>query len=175
MRRFFGVLIAAAALGACEAQVNGERIKLGEGGPYVLSIAARGEGESVILLRGPDGKAAAALVEGGASSLLTEGEAQALFAEAAPNAAIEGGERVDVKLPGLQITAVDDAGAGEERARVSIGFGKSRIEVDAQAGSEERAILRISGMDAAAARDFLREQDEFSEEIKAAMLAELGL
>lgn len=189
MKQMALALVLGALLCACTA----EGVSAGSAEGYTLSLSAldaedKGE-ELVLLIRAEDGRAAAAMIEGGASTLIEPAEAEALLADSAatlerdaPLAKGESAEnptsdRVSLRLPGVSIEA-DSREGGADRARVSLGFGKHQIQVDAHDGEtngNDRALVRISGADAKAAREFIEKQDGLSTEVRRQLLEKLGL
>lgn len=184
MKRLVMALGALMLVTACTDQVEARS----EAGLYTISLSARDGAENseelVFLIRGEDGRAAAALIEGGASTVLAVAEAEALLADTAdglnPSSAAEAdplkGDRVRLELPGVSISADSSEDGKADRARVSVGVGKHRIEVDARDGDgAEQALVRIAGADAAAARKFIAEQEELSAEVRRHFYETLGL
>lgn len=83
-------------------------------------------------------------------------------------------EKVRVRLPGIDIEA-DEGGDGGDRARVRIGFGADRIEVQAlDLNGKANAVIKLRG-DAELVRKFLEDQEELSPEVRAQMFQALGL
>jgi len=184
MKRMAVALGALMVLAACEAEVDAAARSPGRE-PYALTILAgdeRGEEQRVMLIEANDGRAAAVMIEGGASVLLSEDEAKGLLSEAAlsptPAEAANGSqqaERFELRLPGLSISA-SSSETGEDQARVSVGFGASRVEIDARdADGTARAVVRIAGADADDARKFIEEQAEITPETRAELYERLGL
>ncbi len=146
---------------------------------YTLEVRA-GEAEQVFIVTAPDGEIAAARAAGGASALM-DAAALRTFLAAAPAAegeGEEGQEVVSLRLPGVELTVSGDGGAADG-GRVSINAGGHRVEVDANEGgpgeSDDRAHVRITGVPAGEAREFIAKADQLSPEVKAQMLAALGL
>jgi hypothetical protein len=80
---------------------------------------------------------------------------------------------VSIRAPGVSISVNgDDAGGG---GSVSINAGGHSVDVRADDGDTDRASVRIAGVDADAARDFIAKADELSPQVQAQMLAALGL
>jgi hypothetical protein len=75
----------------------------------------------------------------------------------------------------LSISA-SDAGPAADIARIELNAGGSSVLIDAgDDASRKRALVRIGGADAEAARNFIEEADGLSAETKARMLRALGL
>lgn len=101
----------------------------------------------------------------------TQEELTTVRTEAEPGTS---GERVRVRLPGINIEA-NEGGESGDRARVSIGFGADRIEVQAvDLDGKANAVIKLRG-DAKLVRSLLEDQEELSPEVRAQMLQALGL
>jgi len=174
--RFF-VLAGLTFLGACSVEVDRSGSSEGAAGGYTLEVRAD-EQEQVFLVRAPDGKVAAGRVAGGVSALLDADAIQAFADTPAPDRSGEP-EVVSIRAPGFELSVRGDPeGTGEDGGQVSIDVGETSIDVNAQDGAtdaEDRANVRIAGVDEAAARDFIAKADELSPEVQAQMLAALGL
>ncbi|MDX2233948.1 MAG: hypothetical protein NW200_05575 [Hyphomonadaceae bacterium] len=137
----------------------------------------------VILVKGPDGRTAAARVTKGVSTLIDDTEALGLIGEsqAALAAADADGaptERVAISAPGfsLKVAGDDEAGGTDGKGRVAIMASGVSINVDGDdAGGEGRGLVRIAGVNDRAAAEFIDGVDELSPEVKAQMREKLGL
>ena len=180
MRWLAGFL--ALGLAACSVAVDSS----GDGqasaaGSYTMEIRA-GELEQTYLITTPDGRTVGARAAEGASALMDGARAQALAAEAPPQSE-DLPERVSIRLPGFEMTVAGEENAAEgDNGQVRIAVGGDdgqRVTVNADEGgpgeADDRAYVRITGADADGVRDFIAEQEELSAEVKAGMLAELGL
>lgn len=160
---------AALILAGCSGEVGTET----DAGGYRLEVRAA-DGETTYLVTALDGKSAAALVSGGSSTLLEENAVRALAEMPAP-AAPSDDNSVTMRAPGFSLTASGDE--DDEGGQVAINVAGRNIQVDAQEGpgTEDRAHVLISGVNADDARDFINEAEDISAEVKTQMLAELGL
>jgi len=174
------LLIAALAVlaAACSADVNtGRAAAVGEG--YVLEVRAT-SGEQTYLVTAPDGRVVGARAAQGASALMNGDSAQRLAADPPPQGDAPP-EVMSLRLPGfdMAISAEGDDSTENGRASVSINAGDNRVIVNADEGgpgeADDRAYVRITGADADAVRDFINDAEELSPEVKAEMLAELGI
>jgi len=146
------------------------------GGGYTLEVRAD-DNLQVFLVTAPDGRQAAGRVESGVSSFMEGAQIQSLGAMPPTPSPPAGDEAVSVRAPGfsLSIAGESDAG-GEGGGRVAINVGGHSVEVNAEeAGVNDRAHVRIGGVDAGEAREFIEGADELSADVRSQMLAALGL
>lgn len=182
------VLVLALSLGlaACGASINvsdgdrGNEAAGSSGGGYTLEVRA-GEGQQTYLILAPDGRTIGAHAAEGVSALIDGGRARAL-AQTPPPQSDEAPEVMSLRVPGFQMTIAgteDDANGENGQVRMSFGGDGQNIVVHADEGgpgdADDRAYVRITGADEDAVRDFINDADELSPEVKAQMLAELGL
>ncbi len=180
MLRKFVFALAALALGACGAEAP-RQAPAAESRGYTLEVRAK-DGETVYLVTDPEGRLAGArAAEGGPSAVLAQREARALAATA-PEPIMDPGAEENVKfaLPGFSLAVSGKDGEGEggaEHGRVEIKLGETQVHVEGEdgEGGHERANVRISGVDAGDARDFITDAEDLSPEVKAEMLDILGL
>lgn len=177
----FAILALAALLISCGeggVSVNGANVDVNAGsGGYTLEVRAT-EAEQVYVVTAPDGRVVGGRAAGGQSALLDEAGMNALSAMPPPPDAPLPNEQVGIRMPGFELSVSGDEAGGEDAGRVRIEIGEQKVEVDASdTGAEggERAHVRITGADEAAARDFIAKADELSPATQAEMLAELGL
>jgi len=180
MVRWMAAAIAALALGACS-------ISTEAGAPpapsategYTLQIVAE-ESAQIYLVTHSDGRSVAAKVENGQSALM-DAEAAADRVEARMGVMGEPTEgQVHIRFPGVSISvAGQDHGGGHDRARIAISAGGHDVLVDAEDSPRgedaEKVVVRIPGVSAEDAREFIDESDKLSAEVKAQMRAALGL
>lgn len=176
------ILILAAALlaAACVDIKRNESADAGaQGEGYTLEIRANA-GESVYLVTTPDGRTIGAHAADGASALMDDAAIHALAG--LPDAgAGEMQEVVSLRLPGVNLSVSGDPeGDGSDGAgRVSINAGGHTVEVNASEGGpgdeDDRAHVRISGVEESEVREFIAKADQLSPAVQAQMLAQLGL
>jgi hypothetical protein len=87
---------------------------------------------------------------------------------------------MSLRFPGVDLQINAEEGEGETgRANVSINAGDHSVVVNADEGgpgeADDRAYVRITGADQDAVRDFINDAEELSADVKAEMLAELGI
>ncbi|MEJ0060830.1 MAG: hypothetical protein WDM79_15160 [Terricaulis sp.] len=174
-------LIAAVALAACapEGGVTTADNAGAEAPGYALEVFAHDQ-EQIYLVSHSDGRAAAARAMGETSEVLTPEVARGLLTERqAALGADQGEEVVGLRAPGFSLSIKgDEKGAeGEEGAvQIAVNTGGGSMTIDARdEGENDRARVRFTGADEATARDFINDAEELSPEVKAAMLASLGL
>ncbi len=188
MARFGLAALALLGLAACspgKVEVigdNGEKVVVngvGRGG-YTLQVVGD-EGAQVYIVTAPDGRTAAAKVEGEASALLGPAEAQNMVSrQQAAMADVDRGEgrgeHVNIQVPGfsLQVTG-DDADGERGTVRMKAAGFDLDVDSDDDGSGNERAVVRIGGVDAESAREFIDGADGLSEETKAQMREKLGL
>jgi hypothetical protein len=150
----------------------------GEG--YTLEVRAT-EGQQTYLVTAPNGRVVGARAAEGASALMNNDSARALTGDPPPQGELPP-EVMSLRLPGLdmQINAEeDDTGGDNGRVALSIGGEGRNIVVNADEGgpgeADDRAYVRITGADESTVRDFIADAEELSPDVKAEMLAELGL
>jgi hypothetical protein len=140
----------------------------------VLEVRAD-EQAQVFVVSGSDGKTTAARVENDVSTLLSAEDAQAFLA-AAPPAPAADGDKVTFRVPGLSIEAAGNGEDGGGAGSVKVNIDGKTIDIAGEGSGEDGdATVRIAGVDADAARDFIEKSDGVSEEVKAQMRASLGL
>jgi hypothetical protein len=147
---------------------------------YTLEVRA-GALEQTYLVTAPDGRVVGARAAEGASALMNADSARAVAAEPPPMGEAPP-EIMSLRLPGLemQINAEqDDANGDSGRVALSLGGEGRNIVVNADEGgpgeADDRAYVRITGADESAVRDFIQDAEELSPEVKAQVLAELGI
>jgi hypothetical protein len=174
-------LFAALALGAaaCSSDINIGDAAPGEG--YTLEVRANAA-EQTYMVTGADGRMVAARASDGVSSLLDANGVQALAATPAPTS--DAPEVMSMRLPGFEMKIGAEDGnpdGGDANVDISIGGADGqRIHVNADEGAtaddgDDRAHVLITGADETAVRDFIRDAEELSPEVKSQMLAALGL
>jgi hypothetical protein len=171
------LIVALAALAAaCSADVTTNGAAGGDG--YTLEVRAT-HGEQTYLVTAPDGRVVAARAAEGASALMDSNRARSLAADPPPQGETPP-EVMSLRIAGfeMKINAEGDNADENGRAAVSISADGSNIVVNADEGGpgeeDDRAHVLITGADEAAVRDFIRDAEELSPEVKAQMLAELG-
>lgn len=179
--RWLAALAALGFVAACDGsnvEVNG--VDVGEAGGYTVEIRAS-ELEQTYLIMTPDGRTVGARAAEGASALMDGERAQSLAAEAPPRSSEEVPEVFSMRVPGFEMSVAgneDDANGENSQVQMSIGGGEQNIVVHADEGgpgeADDRAYVRISGMDEDAVREFIAEADELSPAVQAQLLTELG-
>jgi len=179
--RWLAALAALGLVAACDAsevEVNG--VEVGEPGGYTIEIRAS-DLEQTYLILTPDGRTVGARSAEGASALMDGTRAQALAAEAPLRNDEEVPEVFSMRVPGFEMSVggnEDDASGDNGQVRMNIGGGRQNITVHADEGgpgeADDRAYVRITGMDEEAVREFIAEADELSPAVQAQMLTELG-
>lgn len=141
---------------------------------YVLEVHAT-DGEQTYVVTAPDGATVGARAAGGASALMDASAMQAFAATPPPEPVTD--PAVSFRAPGLSLAISGDETADGEGGNVAIAVGGQTINVDAQDGGEtgDRAHVRIAGVSAQDARDFINEAEELSPEVRTQMLAALNL
>jgi hypothetical protein len=169
--RFMLAAAAAILLVGCGVEVNHNQSG-GESAPvegYILDVRAADDVQ-IFMVTAPDGRVVAGRAENGVSALMDEAGIQSIAAIGPPP---ETPSQVSIRAPGVSISVNgDDAGGG---GSVSINAGGHSVDVRADEGDTDRASVRIAGVDADAARDFIAKADELSPQVQAQMLAALGL
>lgn len=182
MMRFGLCALALLGLAACSPGTvevngaNGDRVVIGGKGGYTLQVVGS-EAEQVYLVTAPDGRTAAAKASGGASSVIGAAEAQTLVAghQSALSETGPGGDDVNIRVPGFSLQ-VSDGGPSGGRDRVRLKTFGIDLDVDADEGAGgDRAVVRIGGVDAKSAREFIDGADGLSAETRAEMYQKLGL
>jgi len=173
-------LIAVLALGAaaCSSEVNIGGAAPGEG--YTLEVRANPV-DQTYLITSPDGRIVAARAADGASALLDASGVQALAATPVPESTAP--EVMSLRVPGFEMSVGAEDGnpdGGDANVDINIGgAGGQRIQVNANEGApgegDDSAHVLITGADEQAVRDFIRDAEELSPEVKSQMLAALGL
>jgi hypothetical protein len=179
--RWLAALAALGLVAACDGsnvEVNG--VEVGEPGGYTVEIRAS-DIEQTYLILTPDGRTVGARSAEGASALMDSTRAQALAAEAPPRNEEAAPELFSMRVPGFEMSVAgneDDANGDNGQVRMNIGGGRQNITVHADEGgpgeADDRAYVRITGMDENAVREFIAEADELSPAVQAQMLTELG-
>lgn len=155
---------------------NGETIAINGGGGYTLQVVGS-DAEQIYIVTAPDGRSAAAKVQGEVSSLLGSAEAQKLVSahQAALATAEPAGDDVNISLPGFSLKVTENGPDGES-GRVKMKAMGFDLDVDSRDGADgERAVVRIGGADAKSAREFIEGADGLSAETRAEMLQKVGL
>lgn len=161
---------------------NGQKVVVNGRGGYTLQVVGD-DGAQVYIVTAPDGRTAAAKVEDGVSALLGPAEAQNMVARqqavmaAASAERDEGqGDDVNISVPGfsLQVSGDDTSGDRGTVRMKAAGFDLD-VNADDDGAGNERAVVRIGGVDADSAREFIDGTDGMSEETKAQMREKLGL
>ena len=141
-----------------------------------MQIVGAGNEDAVFLVTGPAGQSAAARVAGGVSTLIGDTEAQGIMAVGqAAMAADAPPEKVAITAPGfsLKVSADDTEAAGRGRVRINVGC--VSVAVDGDDTNGDRGVVRIGGVNEAAALKFIEDIDDLSPEVKAQMREKLGL
>jgi hypothetical protein len=175
MRVWIAGLAALAAACSADVNVDGDAAP-GEG--YTLEVRAT-QGEQTYLVIAPDGRVVGARAAEGASALMNGDRARELAGDPPPQGDTPP-EVMSLRLPGINMQINADEGEGETgRANVSINAGEHSVIVHADEGgpgeADDRAYVRITGADQDAVRDFINDAEELSPQVKAEMLAELGI
>jgi hypothetical protein len=169
--------LAVLALTACSISTEpGPPPKPASSEGFTLQIIAD-ENSQVYYVAHADGRAAAARAAGGESTLIDPSEAEAA-AEARLGVMGEPSDGpVHIRFPGVSISVAEQDGTGADRARVAINVAGHEILVDAQdhGDDKEDAVVRIPGVSAEAARDFIDDAERLSADVKAQMKEALGL
>ncbi len=170
-------IVAAALVCACAPEGSLEGAPAGES--YTLEIRAS-ETDQTYLITAPDGRVVGARAAEGASALMNSERARALIDD--PPSMDVPPEVLSLRVPGfdLRINAEEGGADGESgRVALSIGAEGQQIVVNAEEGApgdaDNRAYVRISGADEDAVREFVEDADGLSTEVRAEMLAGLGL
>lgn len=178
MRVWLFALAAPLILGACDGSFTTSENAREPAGGYTLEVRAV-EGVQTYIVTAPDGRQTAGRAAEGASALLDAdairglGDMQALNGEAQP-------EVFAMRLPGVDISVAADAdNPNGESATVRVNAAGRSAHVDANEGgpgdADDRANVRISGASESDARDFISDAEQISPEVKAQMLAAVGL
>jgi hypothetical protein len=170
-----------AALALCGAACAPDVGVHGDGaGGYTLEVRAS-QVEQTYLVTAPDGRVVAARAAQGASALMEGERARALAADPPPQGEAPP-EVLSLRAPGfeLNINAEKDGADGESgRVAISLGGRGQTVIVNAEKGgpgeADDRAYVRITGASEDTVRAFIRDAEELSPDVKARMLAELGL
>lgn len=178
MRTMFAVLIAGVlALSACSVETSTEGASApAEASGYTFEIVANDQ-EQIFVVSHEDGRAAAAQAVEGQSRSITPDEAAALIGRRQAAFQQPGEEVVTLRVPGAELSIQGDDAQNNEAVRINIQTKEGGVTVNAQDQGEGngRAHVRVTGADEEAARDFINEQEDLSPEVKAEMLAALGL
>ncbi|MBL8551927.1 MAG: hypothetical protein JNJ73_18205 [Hyphomonadaceae bacterium] len=174
MRVSLAALMAVFALAACQpGSIGADKTGAAAAGGYTLEVFAH-EGDQIYVVSRQDGKETAARVSDGRSVILAASEAHGLIAQRPLDAPAN--PDVTVRAPGFALSIADDDSMGRDNARIEFTVGGKSVLIDAaEAGDRRRALVRITGADAAAARNFIEEARDLSEATKADMLRALGL
>jgi len=144
---------------------------------YALDIFAN-DAERVYVVRGADGRSAAARADDSGSAIIELAAAQALMPNSLTADEGDGDARISIRAPGfsMQINADEDSAGEGGAARVDINAGGHRVLVDAEGeGDDGRAVVHIAGADENAAREFIDDAEGLSDETRAQMRTALGL
>jgi hypothetical protein len=174
---------AALALAACDGSVSDNAKQGAAQQGYTMEIRAD-PSQQTYLITGPDGRTVGARAAEGASALMDSARAQSLMAT--PPRMEDAPEVMSLRVPGfdLSISGVSDGDESAEgdQGQVRLSMGGSdgqRIEVHADEGGpgeeDDRAFVRITGANEEAVRELLDDAEELSPEVKAQLLAGLGL
>lgn len=178
MRLLIASLAVLAAACSAEVNVDGDGAAAPADG-YTLEVRATA-GEQTYLVTTPDGRVVGARAAEGASALMDGDRAQALAADPPPQGEPPP-EVMSLRVPGVEMTINAEGDEAKENGRVALSIGAEghRVVVNADEGgpgeADDRAHVLISGVDEAAVRDFIRDAEELSPEVKAQMLAELHI
>lgn len=142
---------------------------------YTLEVLAT-EGDQIYVVSHPQtGEATAARVHNGASALLDLQTAQALLTERQAAIGAQQREVISFSVPGLSFSVRSDD-PNSDTAQVQIQAGGQEVNVNADgSGAGENAVVRITGVDAQAARDFITEADGLDPGVQQQMLDALKL
>lgn len=183
MRAWFFVAAAVVLAGCGEVSVKTDQT--GEQSVNIDAAAAGGwsakvlgsDAEKIYIVARPDGMQVAARVEDGKSEIVDAGEAQAAFSNTHAAIAADaktGGEKVAIKLPGVELNVkADDAEGGPADVNIKAGGTTISVAADDRAGGQ--AAVNLTGVKEEAARDFIDDAEGLSPEVKAQMKAKLGL
>jgi hypothetical protein len=164
---FFGAAACSVETGGEGASVN---VETGASGGYMLDVRAD-ETARAYIVTSPDGKSVAGEVRDGASALVEQGRIAALLG---PPPTPGDDPKVAIKAPGFSLNIDGNERAGG-RVAIDVG-GKTVVDVTGSGdGDAAHARVHIAGVDANAAKDFIEDADKLSPEVKAQMMAELGL
>ena len=181
MRALFLTLLLPLVLAACDGSYSSSSDLAGgdeTAGGYTLEVRAV-EGVQTFIVTAPDGRQTASRVAEGASALLDGDAIQRL----GPMEPIQGEPNPEVfalRMPGVNISvAADESDPNSESATVRVNAGGRTVHVDAEDGgpgeNDDRANVRITGATESDARDFINDSEDISPEVKAQMLAAVGL
>lgn len=172
--RLIAALLASLSLAACQpGSIGADQQGAAAAGGYTLEVFGHG-GDQIYVVSRQDGKETAARVSAGQSAMLDPGEAHGLIAQRPLDPPAD--PSVSVQAPGFALSIADDDSVGRDNARIEFSVGGKSVLIDAaEAGANRRALVRITGADAAAARNFIEEARDLSEATKADMLRALGL
>jgi hypothetical protein len=170
--------LAIGALSACtgslETDVSENAAAPGEG--WTMQVLGT-EANQIYVVTGPDGKTAAARVQGGVSAMIPDGEAQTLMSEAQTAFSRDlPDEKVSIAAPGVSIKVAGDESVEGGRGSVRIAVGGVSIDVDGDDSSGDgRGTVRIAGVDGEAAHKFIDEAEGLSPDVKRQMREKLGI
>jgi hypothetical protein len=174
--RLLVALASLLALTACDASTGSGNASAGGG--YTLEIRASTDAQTYIVVT-PEGATVGARSAEGASALMDADRARALFDDPPPQG--ETPQLVSVNIAGFNMSIGGSEGEDGEQDRVNLSFGgdNQRVEIYADEGgpgeADDRAYVRISGADEDAVRGFIADAEDLSPEVRAQMLAALGL
>jgi hypothetical protein len=187
MLRFGLAALALIGLAACSpgkvevTSDNGEKVVVHGSGGYTLQVVGD-DAAQIYIVTAPDGRVAAAKSEGEASSLLGAAEAQnAVARQTAQMAAAETAagdsksDDVNIRVPGFSLQVSDDGSTGGGKVRMQAGGFDLDVNSSDDGTGNERAVVRIGGVDADSASQFIDDTDGLSEEVKAQMREKVGL
>ena len=146
-------------------------------GGYTLEVRAD-QSQQTYIVTAPDGRVTGARHAEGASALMDADAVQRLGAMQPLSG--EGQEVFALRFPGVDIAvSADGDHPNSESAQVRISAGGRSVHVDADEGgpgdADGRANVRITGATEEDAREFINDAEQLSAEVKAQMLAALGL
>jgi hypothetical protein len=161
---------------------NGEKVVVNGRGGYTLQVVGD-DAAQVYIVTAPDGRVAAGKVEGEVSTLLGPAEAQNMvvrqqtaMAAASAERGEGKGDNVNISVPGFSLhVSGDDANGERGTVRMKAAGSDLDVKSDDDGSGNERAVVRIGGVDADSAREFIDGTDGMSEETKAQMREKLGL
>jgi len=146
----------------------------GKSGGYSINVSEQGGATTYLVVR-PDGMQVAAVADAEGSRLIEAGDAHAAMSDTISALGPPPEEKVAIKVPGMSINVQGEDGT-PERAKVELNIGGQSIQVDAAGpNGGEDSVVKIGGVDADAARQFIDEAEGLSADVKTQMKAKLGL
>jgi hypothetical protein len=130
-----------------------------------------GGGERTLAVTSPEGRVAACRAAGGVSWLL---DAQNLeWASAFPPIL---DDAMSLRWPGVKMVILEESGGEAGRVAIFLERGGERVQITADdPDGDHRAHVLISGADESTLRDFIARSGGLSHDVRARLLAELGL